>query len=168
MRSFLIQFVLFIALTHILISIKVAENENNFQSLYDLLNPSKFLENYENWFLDKGVTKPETLQNNTEYLEYSTFYPPLMVSRPNPYPNPDSPGGQIQSIKGPQSLTIFMNFQNDGTTSLQILNENNLNWFDLGNCRHGQIFHSPTQLCVDLFCIEGYVLTPKGNFLKLK
>jgi len=150
------------------------EYNNNFQSLFDLVNPSEFLHNYENWFSNKETSKSEettttmtttsmTTQTNIftqNYENYTTLFedfptqPPLLV-------------GQTHTIKSPQSLTIFMNFKNDGTTSLQILSENNLNWFDLGNCRHGQIFHAATQLCVDLFCIEGYILTSQGKrFIK--
>ena len=139
-------------------------NTTNFQSLFDLVNPGDFLHNYESWFNDKQVTTPSTTteqttfstqnyENYTTLSEFlSTVRPPLLVG-----------GGQTQTIRGPQSLTLFMNFQNDGTTSLQVLSENNLNWFDLGNCRHGQIFHAATQLCVDLFCIDGYILTSQGK-----
>lgn len=137
-------------------------NSSNFQSIFDLVNPSDFLHNYENWFNEKQVEKPETTTEQSvltqNYENYTTLFEYFPTLRP-----PHLGSGQTQTIKGPQSLTIFMNFQNDGTTSLQILSENNLNWFDLGNCRHGQIFHAATQLCVDLFCIEGYILTSQGN-----
>lgn len=66
------------------------------------------------------------------------------------------------TIKAPQSFTIFMSFQDDGTTGLQILNRNNLYWSDAGNCRHGQIFDPFTGICRDVFCNDGFVQTQDG------
>ena len=88
------------------------KNTTNFQSLFDLVNPSDFLHNYESWFNDKQVTTPSTTteqtfstqnyENYTTLSEFlSTLRPPLLVG-----------GGQTQTIRGPQSLTLFMNFQN--------------------------------------------------------
>ncbi|RNA25555.1 EGF-like module-containing mucin-like hormone receptor-like, partial [Brachionus plicatilis] len=68
----------------------------------------------------------------------------------------------IYSNRGPQPFTIFMNFQDDGTTSLQILSQQNLYWSDIGNCRHGQMFDPAIGICRDVFCVEGYILGPNG------
>lgn len=69
----------------------------------------------------------------------------------------------VQSIyRVPQSFTIFMNFQNDGTTSMQVLNEHHLFWSDLGVCRHGQRYDSSTGICRDVFCVEGFILSAQG------
>ena len=159
-------------LTNVLASISHQNSNtlnNNFQSLYELVNPSAFLQNYANQYSIKpdidltmnglGNININNTDNYFTPLWESTQKPPELLSNPNP----DPPGMQIETVRGPQSLTIFMNFQNDGTTSLQVLNQNSLNWFDLGNCRHGQIFHTLTGLCVDLFCIEGYTLTAQGK-----
>lgn len=64
--------------------------------------------------------------------------------------------------KGPHPFTILMNFQNDGVTSLQILNQHNLFLYDMGNCRHGQIFDPLIGVCRDVFCMEGFILSPQG------
>ena len=63
--------------------------------------------------------------------------------------------------RNPQPFTILMNFQNDGTTSMQIL-QGSTYWTDQGRCRHGQIYDPITGVCRDVFCAQGFVLRPQG------
>lgn len=66
-----------------------------------------------------------------------------------------------QLTRNPQPFTILMNFQNDGTTSVQIFQDNTY-WTDQGRCRHGQIFDPVSGVCRDVFCTQGFVLRPQG------
>lgn len=111
---------------------------------------------------------------NTSYRETPTVPPVTHPDAEEPifYISPPPAVGQkpdlitinepIYSNRGPQPFTIFMNFQDDGTTSLQILSQQNMYWSDIGNCRHGQIFDPVTGICRDVFCVEGYILGPNG------
>jgi len=71
----------------------------------------------------------------------------------------------------PQSLTLLMNFKDDGTTSFQIMqgkfNLNNKMYFNLylgsqivyldnGFCQYGQLFDPSTGRCRDIYCQELY------------
>lgn len=67
-----------------------------------------------------------------------------------------------ESSKGPPSYTILMNFQNDGTTSLQIFSENNIYYNDKGLCNHGQLYDTNINQCRDIFCTEGFIFTKDG------
>lgn len=65
-------------------------------------------------------------------------------------------------FSGPQSLSILMNFDPDGTSSLHLINNvNGEHWSDTGNCKHGQMY-DPIVGCREIFCMEGYVLDSKG------
>lgn len=61
-----------------------------------------------------------------------------------------------------QSLTILMNFGNDGKSSMVLMNYDSVLWSDAGFCRHGQVYDPVNRLCRDIFCVEGYYLTPQG------
>lgn len=69
------------------------------------------------------------------------------------------------SARNPQPFTILMNFQNDGTMSLQIFNQDQTSWTDQGRCRHGQMYDPVSNVCRDVFCAQGYVLRPQGNLI---
>ena len=62
----------------------------------------------------------------------------------------------------PQSLAILMNFDNEGKVSLLFLNSESVFWSDTGYCNHGQMYDPAIGLCRDIFCLEGYYLTPTG------
>jgi hypothetical protein len=64
--------------------------------------------------------------------------------------------------RNPQPFTILMNFQNDGTMSLQIFNQDQTSWTDQGRCRYGQMYDPVSNVCRDVFCAQGYVLRPQG------
>ncbi|RNA36610.1 G- coupled [Brachionus plicatilis] len=61
-----------------------------------------------------------------------------------------------------QSLSILMNFDPDGTSSLHLINNvNGVYWSDNGNCKHGQMY-DPVAGCREIFCMEGYILDSNG------
>ncbi|CAF0829549.1 unnamed protein product [Brachionus calyciflorus] len=67
-----------------------------------------------------------------------------------------------RSFRGPQSLSILMNFDPDGTSSIHLLNNaNGVYWSDSGNCQHGQMY-DPMIGCREIFCMEGYTLDANG------
>ena len=81
---------------------------------------------------------------------------------------------QVRNRAGvPQSLTLLMNFRNDGTTSFQIMEGefndqrikrqdslfvsllgNKVIYLDNGSCKYGQLFDPTTGRCRDVFCQE--------------
>ena len=170
-------FVLIVSLKTFQINCEFTQKTPSY-SIFDLINPDKFIEKYDHHFLNKyndspppnheppqqttaTTTTESTLSTETESTPTDTN-PPLFTHHTGPPVQLTNTPETITISKGPQSLTIFMNFQNDGTTSIQALNENNLNWFDLGNCRHGQIFDSITGVCREVFCVEGSIFTAQG------
>ena len=66
--------------------------------------------------------------------------------------------------RAPPSYSILMNFQSDGTTSVQVLDLFNqiTYYYDKGLCKHGQIFDPSINRCRDVFCVEGYIFTSEG------
>ncbi|CAF1413452.1 unnamed protein product [Adineta steineri] len=54
----------------------------------------------------------------------------------------------------PQSLTLLMNFRDDGTTSFQIMQGNQVVYLDNGYCQVGQLFDPTTGQCRDMYCQE--------------
>ncbi|UJR30770.1 hypothetical protein I4U23_018290 [Adineta vaga] len=54
----------------------------------------------------------------------------------------------------PQSLTLLMNFKNDGTTSFQIMQGSQVVYVDGGLCKYGQLFDPATGRCRDIYCQE--------------
>lgn len=80
---------------------------------------------------------------------------------------PDSDDIAVVTInaKNPQPFTILMNFQNDGTMSLMVYNQDQTSWSDQGRCRHGQMYDPVSNVCRDVFCAQGYVLRPQGCVL---
>lgn len=68
----------------------------------------------------------------------------------------------IDHNKGPQSFSLLMNFQADGTSLVKILRENSLYWGDNGRCNYGQIYDPNTGFCRDVFCSSGYMFTENG------
>ncbi|CAF1328665.1 unnamed protein product, partial [Adineta steineri] len=54
----------------------------------------------------------------------------------------------------PQSLTLLMNFKNDGTTSFQIMQGSQIVYLDNGLCKYGQLFDPATGRCRDIYCQE--------------
>ncbi|CAF0814028.1 unnamed protein product [Brachionus calyciflorus] len=133
------------------------------------IDPNRFYSNiFDNYFnksdnnnqkeLSTTTLKPITNEENTSEIVYMVPTPPTVGVKPDTV-TIDEP---IYTNKGPQPFTILMNFQNDGTTSLQILNQQNLFWSDIGNCRHGQIYDPASGICRDVFCIAGYILSPQG------
>jgi hypothetical protein len=69
---------------------------------------------------------------------------------------------RVKTIRRPPPLSILMNFQNDGTTSMQIYDKHNVYWTDNGLCKHGQIFDPNVNMCRHVFCTEGYTHTKTG------
>jgi hypothetical protein len=68
----------------------------------------------------------------------------------------------ITKNTGPQSFSLLMNFQCDGTSLVQILKENSFYWADNGRCSHGRVYDPATGRCRDVFCATGYTLTSQG------
>ncbi|CAF0997110.1 unnamed protein product [Rotaria magnacalcarata] len=54
----------------------------------------------------------------------------------------------------PQSLTLLMDFKDDGTTSLQIIQGSEVVYLDYGLCTFGQTFDPATGRCRDITCQE--------------
>ncbi|CAF1145043.1 unnamed protein product [Rotaria sordida] len=54
----------------------------------------------------------------------------------------------------PQSLTLLMNFKDDGTTSFKIMQGSQIVYVDNGLCQHGQLFDPTTGRCRDIYCQE--------------
>ncbi|CAF1066966.1 unnamed protein product [Adineta ricciae] len=54
----------------------------------------------------------------------------------------------------PQSLTLLMNFKDDGTTSFQIMQGTQIVYLDNGFCQYGQLFDPSTGYCRDIYCQE--------------
>ncbi|UJR15822.1 hypothetical protein I4U23_002751 [Adineta vaga] len=54
----------------------------------------------------------------------------------------------------PQSLTLLMNFKDDGTTSFQIMQGTQIVYLDNGFCQYGQLFDPSTGHCRDIYCQE--------------
>ncbi|CAF3488371.1 unnamed protein product [Rotaria sp. Silwood1] len=54
----------------------------------------------------------------------------------------------------PQSLALLMNFKDDGTMSLQIIQGSEVVYLDYGLCKHGQIFDPAIGRCRDTYCQE--------------
>jgi hypothetical protein len=61
----------------------------------------------------------------------------------------------------PPSFTILMNFQNDGTTNLQMWS-NAGSWTDTVSCKHGQVYDPTIMICREVFCTTGYILSSQG------
>lgn len=63
-----------------------------------------------------------------------------------------------------QSLSILMNFGHDGSSSVVLLDLNNVNlfWYDSGICKHGQMYDPSNNICRDIICDEGYHFTQNG------
>ena len=64
----------------------------------------------------------------------------------------------------PPSYSILMNFQSDGTTSVQVLDlySQITYYFDKGLCKHGQIFDPSINRCREVFCVDGFIFTSEG------
>ncbi len=69
-------------------------------------------------------------------------------------------------LKGPQSFTLLMNFQTDGTSLVKILKGNTLFWNDNGYCTHGKVYDPSSGFCRDVFCSQGYTLSNNGCILE--
>jgi hypothetical protein len=69
---------------------------------------------------------------------------------------------RMAMYKQPQSLAILMNFDNDGKSSLYLLDSDTIFWSDTGYCSHGHMYDPMIGLCRDIFCTEGYYLSSSG------
>lgn len=117
---------------------------------------------------------PSSLTANNETADTNMGLMNITLLAPAPHlpffaPSPANEANEAEMYeletahsKAPPSFTILMDFQNDGTTSFQILNQNNAFWSDSGKCRHGQIYDPLTGICRDVFCAHGYMLGPNG------
>jgi hypothetical protein len=128
----------------ILVSIKIDGNGvfavNKLQNIIDAIDPYVMFEKLEQEIRNSSASNVTNKTNNDNENPPTTtpsgdgdsvfiLAPPVLTATGT---NLDSPP---VTSKRPQSLTIFMNFQEDGTTSLQVLNDYNFFWTDLGNCR---------------------------------
>jgi hypothetical protein len=65
---------------------------------------------------------------------------------------------------GPQSFAILMNFQNDGTSSYQFINQNYMLMAAMsGMCSIGEFYSPESNSCQQIFCMEGYAFTSQGR-----
>lgn len=146
----------------ILISLKFDGNGvfavKKLHNIFAIIDPYVMFEKLEQEMQNSSVS---TVTNNNQNSETTTpsgdgdivyIQTPPILTGTGTGTNLDGPP---LTSKRPQSLTIFMNFQEDGTTSLQILNEYNFFWTDLGNCRR------------NLNCVHKYVLSINLKNLKL-
>jgi hypothetical protein len=69
---------------------------------------------------------------------------------------------RVVLFKRPQSLAILMNFDNDGKSSVYLMDSDTIFWSDTGYCSHGRMYDPAIGLCRDIFCIEGYYLSSSG------
>jgi hypothetical protein len=93
------------------------------------------------------------------------LYDKLLNSQPNVQIPDESIHFQhkkLKTYKQPQSLAILMNFDQNGKSSYLLIDYDKIYWSDLAHCSHGQIFDPLIGLCRDIFCVEGYIFTPRG------
>lgn len=110
---------------------------------------------------------PEIVEKNLFDLAAKVFHQKYSLSQ-NLFRQPRNRPGLFQS------LTLLMNFRDDGMTSFQIyrgsikklqrflfalknkfsLSGNDIVYMDNGICRHGQMFDPSTGRCRDVFCQE--------------
>lgn len=115
-----------------------------------------FYDKYENNIAQQTPLPKTSLQIEMEPR------PPTNLLTSNGNNNNNNNNLDIQtSNRIPQSFTILMNFQHDGTTSLQILH-NSMFWSDSVLCQHGQIYDPLIMNCREIFCMQGYILSPQG------
>lgn len=70
---------------------------------------------------------------------------------------------QGKFFRPPSSLSILMNFDQYGTSSVQLANAGQIYWSDTSSrCRHGKIYDPLRKICRDMFCLNGYQLGPQG------
>lgn len=110
-------------------------------NIIDAIDPYVMFEKLEQEMRNSSASNlNNNINNNNQNLETTTssgdgdivfIQTPPILTATGTGTNLDPP----LTSKRPQSLTIFMNFQEDGTTSMQVLHDYNFLWTDLGNCR---------------------------------
>ncbi len=129
-----------------------------FSNSQQLLNPvdmyEKVFEHYDELF-QPNISSTSLLKSKPITTIQLAPKPPTHLLQGS-YSN-----GQVATNRIPPSFTILMNFQNDGTTNLQILH-NSVFWSDSVYCKHGQIYDPTLMTCREIFCMQGYILSPQG------
>lgn len=97
---------------------------------------------------------------------------PAPDSQPQVNPEPARPASsnqdeyltiKVKPNQGPQSFAILMNFQSDGTSSYQFINQDcKLMAAMSGMCSIGEIYNPVLNVCQQIFCMEGYTFTSHG------
>ncbi len=132
-----------------------------------LLDPSNFLSTFQQAFHNLTVDTTHLTTNPPRNDSNITNQTNLNIRPPGQGPMPPAtttspPIFIITKNTGPQSFSLLMNFQCDGTSLVQILKENSFYWADNGRCSHGRVYDPATGRCRDVFCATGYTLTSQG------
>jgi hypothetical protein len=127
---------------------------NSQQALNPIDMYAELYEHYDEVFKPVNTANPLIKSNPITSIQLAPKPPTHLLQGSNS-------NDQIPTNRIPPSFTILMNFQNDGTTSLQILH-NSVFWSDSVYCKHGQIYDPTLMTCREIFCMQGYILSPQG------
>lgn len=143
---FIVLFLLFVWIRGDLLATNEKDGSLSYPSL---INPIEmYLRMYQHYILNNQFI-PSLIDQVEPRLEIDS----------QPAPSLSSSSNSINRI--PPSLSILMNFQNDGTTALHVLH-NSVVWSDSVYCKHGQIYDPTIMNCREIFCVQGFVLSPQG------
>ena len=119
---------------------------------------------YESYVLNDTIIDSVFYKMEPQYLNRTSLIKNFHLNESN-YINEwlqDFQTKESSNNRGPPSFSILMNFQNDGTTSVQIFANNIIYWNDKGLCAHGQMFDPNINQCRDVFCMEGFIFSAEG------
>ena len=146
---FLIILMLFIQFdyfesTNVLLNHKSIENIiNDYIKFYERKNPIK-------------INKPSNREHFQQRISTAGFQL-HSVSESNIKYRENSP-------RMPSSFAILMNFKEDGTSSVQLMESmESVYWYDAGHCKHGQMYNPLSKRCSDILCLAGSILFQSDN-----
>ena len=144
----------------VVIVVLVVPQSSANQFIYKIFNPVEYLAEIRATIVSP-ISQPFPAFNLTR--EFNN----MSSSRPKPTPEFGTATNTEDYVifdvsKGPPPFSILMNFQSDGTSLIQVLQDNSAFGGNSGLCKHGKIYDPLVQICRDAFCSEGYTLTAKG------
>ena len=154
---------------YVISSVIKANNSQKQPRVYNSVNSSSFSFRFKEDFNESTFYRTVDLENQNltrNLFDANNGYDVSILSKPDLL-GKDKPQDLIEYItinlnKGPQSLTVLMNFESSGISTLQLLNDYMVYWKDTGYCKHGQVYDPLVGLCRDVFCTQGYIFTNKG------
>jgi hypothetical protein len=123
-----------------------------------LIITSKFISTSSNSY----IVNDNTLKSVYNSIEKSKFHELFQLNESHFQKTSFFSTFESKNDRAPPSYSILMNFQNDGTTSVQVFANNVIYWNDKGLCKHGQMFDPSINQCRDVFCVEGFIFTIDG------